>query len=125
MAATIHQLSNERLILGIASGDRPVENPLMGLPFERRGEMLRENVLLARHLWAGGTLDGIRGPVTVRPHVGKGPPIVIAGMGQQTLQWIARNLDGWFTYPGPPDEARRRIAMWNKERQTRGERPPR
>ncbi len=41
-AATIDQLSQGRLILGIASGDRPSEYPAMGLNFEKRGETFRE-----------------------------------------------------------------------------------
>lgn len=37
-------------------------------------------------------------------------------MGQQSLGWLARNIDGWFTYPGPPEQARRRLHMWRKAR---------
>merc|ERR1712138_12211 len=37
-AATVQQLSNDRLILGVASGDRPVEYPLFDVDFDSRGE---------------------------------------------------------------------------------------
>lgn len=37
-AATIDQLSDGRLIMGVASGDRPSEYPAMGIDFEQRGE---------------------------------------------------------------------------------------
>lgn len=36
-AASADHLSGGRLILGVASGDRPVEYPLMGIDFETRG----------------------------------------------------------------------------------------
>lgn len=123
MAASVHKLSNERFVFGIASGDRPVEYPLMGLPFETRGETLRNSLATMRHLWKGGTLDGPRGPVTVQPFVGDGPPIVVAGMGQQSLGWLAQNVDGWFTYPGPPQQAQRRLDMWRKARSDAGQPP--
>ena len=40
-AATIDQLSEGRLILGIASGDRPREYPAMGIDAETRSERFR------------------------------------------------------------------------------------
>lgn len=41
-AASIDQLSGGRLILGVATGDRPVEFPAFGIDPETRGERLRE-----------------------------------------------------------------------------------
>ena len=41
-AATVDQLSDGRLILGVASGDRPSEYPAMGINFEKRSELFRE-----------------------------------------------------------------------------------
>ena len=40
-ASSIDQLSNGRLILGIAVGDRPIEYPAYGRNFERRDILLR------------------------------------------------------------------------------------
>ena len=36
-AASVDQLTQGRLVLGVASGDRPVEFPSFGVDFERRG----------------------------------------------------------------------------------------
>ncbi|MEM9897670.1 MAG: LLM class flavin-dependent oxidoreductase, partial [Bacteroidota bacterium] len=41
-AATIDQLSGGRLILGVASGDRPTEYPAMGIEFEKRDNLFRD-----------------------------------------------------------------------------------
>ena len=41
-AATIDQLSGGRLIMGVASGDRPQEYPAMNSEFEKLGELLRD-----------------------------------------------------------------------------------
>ncbi|WP_018690395.1 TIGR03571 family LLM class oxidoreductase [Ahrensia kielensis] len=120
MTASLHHLSDGRFILGIASGDRPLEYPLMGLNYEARGATLRERVDQMRNLWSGDALQGPQGPVTVRPYVPEGIPMVMAGMGQQSLQWIAQELDGWFTYPGPPKQAERRLSMWRQARNDAG-----
>ena len=56
----------------------------------------------------------------MRPFVGDGPPIGMAGMGQQSLNWLAENVDGWFTYPGPPEQAQRRLDMWRTARSEAG-----
>lgn len=42
-AASVDQLSGGRLIMGVASGDRPDEYPAMNLPFSDRGERFRES----------------------------------------------------------------------------------
>lgn len=41
-AASVDVLSNGRLILGIASGDRPDEYPAMAMSFEDRGDRFLE-----------------------------------------------------------------------------------
>lgn len=42
-AASVDEISAGRLILGVASGDRPEEYPVMDLPFDERGEKFRES----------------------------------------------------------------------------------
>lgn len=92
----------------------------MKIDFESRGDRLRKSLLTIRHLWRGGALQGTNGPVNVRPFVGDGPPIVMAGMGQQSLNWLAENVDGWSTYPGPLEQARRRLDLWRTTRSKAG-----
>lgn len=43
-AATVQRLSGNPLMLGVASGDRPVEYPLFRRDFEGRGPSFREQV---------------------------------------------------------------------------------
>lgn len=50
MAASVRKLSDGRFVFGIASGDRPVEYPLMDRPFDARGETLRTTLAMMRHL---------------------------------------------------------------------------
>lgn len=47
-AASADQLSGGRLLLGVASGDRPEEYPAMGMRFPDRGERFRESLAYVR-----------------------------------------------------------------------------
>ncbi|MFP3560007.1 LLM class flavin-dependent oxidoreductase, partial [Paraburkholderia sp. SIMBA_049] len=51
-AATLDTLSGGRLVLGIASGDRPVEFPAYGLDHDSRGERFAQSVDYFRQLLA-------------------------------------------------------------------------
>lgn len=49
-AATIDQLLEGRLLLGVASGDRYDEYPAMGIDHENRGELFRESFKYIRYI---------------------------------------------------------------------------
>lgn len=92
-AASVQRLSGNRLLLGVASGDRPVEYPLFGRDFPNRGAAFREQVAL---------------------------PLLVAGLAQQTPAWIGAHMDACLAYPGAPDDHARRSAAW---RQVAGDKP--
>jgi len=104
-ATSVDHLSGGRLILGLASGDRPVEYPLLGLDFERRGETFRKSFAYLRDAWKEGGLPLDDGRITpdldLLPKPIQRPiPTIIAGNGQQSNEWIAEHMDGRFVYPG-------------------------
>lgn len=104
-AASIDQLSNGRLLLGVATGDRMVEFPAFNVDFESRGAMFREAVELLKIYWSEYFPQVSNGyghlqaadviPKPVASHV----PLLVTGHSQQDLGWIARNADGWMSYP--------------------------
>lgn len=110
-AATVDQLSNGRLLLGVASGDRPVEYPIFERDFASRGERFREQVAMVRS-WASGHLPAgielLPGPS--RP--AHALPLLVAGLAQQTPEWIGAHMDGCLAYPGTPDDHAQRSAQW-------------
>ena len=120
-AATIDHLSNGRLILGVASGDRPNEYPSMGFPFEKRGEMFREAFGLIRtgqesfpkyHSEHFGSMDGT---VDILPKpVSKRIPMLITGYSQQSMEWNAQHADGWMSYPKDLYNQKLTISQWRK-----------
>jgi len=106
-AATIQRLSGNRLLLGVASGDRPVEYPLFGRDFAGRGNSFREQVALLRD----GAQSSLPPGLKVLPRV-EAPPLLVAGLAQQSPAWIGENMDGSLAYPGTPDDHARRVAAW-------------
>ncbi len=104
-AASVDVVSGGRLILGVASGDRPEEYPALNLPFEDRGARFRAAYEYIRHMAEalpafenpyGSSGDGL--DMLPKPTGGK-PPLLITGGSQQDPDWLARHGDGWITYP--------------------------
>ena len=104
-ATTIDQLSGGRLVMGIASGDRPVEFPAYGLEHAQRAERFADAVSYVRELMQPGTLNinsrlGRAQGVELLPKPMAGAvPMLITGTSRQSLQWVAEHADGWLTYP--------------------------
>ncbi|NIE63077.1 LLM class oxidoreductase [Burkholderia sp. Ax-1719] len=122
-ASSIDQLSNGRLLLGIASGDRPVEYPAFGLEadYESRGERFREAFAEIRTLTEDhfprasferfGSFDG-RTDLIPKPRFGRLPAFV-TGSSRQDLTWIATNSDGWFYYYVPVQRLAPLTSAWH------------
>lgn len=107
-AASIDRLSGGRLVLGIASGDRPPEYEAFGVEEDERGELFRESVRVLRAAWREefpeldsrwGTLDGtvdlVPKPTT------ETLPLLVTGRARQSLEWIGSHGDGWLFYHLP------------------------
>ncbi len=104
-AATADQLSQGRLILGIASGDRPEEYPAHNTAFESRGERFRESYEYIRAMATtsptiNNSFGHLHGHIEMLPKpVSDQIPMLITGTSQQSRDWIAENTNGWITYP--------------------------
>ncbi len=105
-AATVDQLSNGRLILGVASGDRYEEYPATNTEYDKRGILFREAFdyirqaqlefpIIENNRW--GQVDG-KSDVLPKPY-GSKIPLLITGHSQQNISWISEHGDGWMYYP--------------------------
>ena len=117
-AASVDRLTGGRLVLGVASGDRPVEFPAFGVDYDRRGDLFRENFRVIRTVLyeefptvrsAYGTLSGTADLV---PKPTGRLPILVTGISRQSLDWIAEHSDGWITYPRPLGQQAQLAARW-------------
>ena len=104
-AATADVLSGGRLILGVASGDRPEEYPALNLSYGDRGERFRESYDYIRHMGDNTpTFENAYGSMNSgidmlpKPNSQK-LPLLITGGSQQDTKWIAQNGDGWMLFP--------------------------
>ena len=102
----MQQLSNDRLILGVASGDRPVEYPLFDVDFDSRGEHFRQSLEIVKH-----GENSLKPGMSLLPR-STTPPLYVAGLAQQSPQWVGENMDGWLAYPGTPNEHVKRVELW-------------
>jgi alkanesulfonate monooxygenase SsuD/methylene tetrahydromethanopterin reductase-like flavin-dependent oxidoreductase (luciferase family) len=94
-AATIDNLSDGRLVLGLAVGGRRDDFELSGADFERRGRVFdRQLAELGEH-WAG---DRVGPP----PANGRRPRLLIGGSSDVTFRRVAEHADGWTMGGGPP-----------------------
>ena len=112
-AATLDQVSEGRLILGIGIGANApgahAEFAAVGVPFEKRVGRILEGMRLCRALWSGEPVswdgrwqlkDVVVGPV---PHRKGGPPIWMGGGSQGAMQRAAQHFDGWFPIAPSPE----------------------
>lgn len=119
-ATSIDQLLGGRFILGLATGDRPVEYPAFGVDFENRAERFRDALSIIRAAteehWAEhsskfyGRLDGSIDLVP-KPTAHRLPTIII-GQSGQSLEWIGDNTDGTLSYISNPAFLPQVIERW-------------
>ncbi len=119
-AASVDQLSGGRLVLGVASGDRPVEYPAFGIDFASRSERFRETLSFFRQTLESsfpsiqsilGRMEGT--DLIPKPYAGH-IPVLVTGNSQQNLSWIAEQADGWIYYPRSLSHQERSIREWRE-----------
>jgi len=119
-AASVDQLSGGRLVLGIASGDRPSEFPAFGQALDARGAVFRESVRVMKRAWSEhypkddglfGSMQGV--DLVPKPTTGE-LPLIVTGRSQQDLDWIAANAHGWMSYPRPANLQETVVGQWRE-----------
>lgn len=119
-AASVDHLSNGRLLLGLSTGDRPVEYPAFNVDHAERGKIFREQFELIQKYWTT-SFETIQSPygllkkadVIPKP-VASRIPMLVVGHSQNSLEWIAKNADGWMTYGRDPYRQQLVIQEWKQ-----------
>jgi probable F420-dependent oxidoreductase len=98
-------LSNGRLIMGLASGWYKREFDAVGIPFEKRGKIMDENLDILKRFWTEDMVKGEwmyhkipAGVMYPKPEQKPHPPLLIGGYVDRVLQRAAVTGDGWLTY---------------------------
>lgn len=117
-ASSLDHLSNGRFVLGLGSGDRPEEFAAFGVPAEDAREIFQRKWIETKAaLEQPGAIhipDAPQQQFELRPPPRSKIPMIAIGSSGQTLEWIARNADGWATYFRAADIQRDRHAMWRR-----------
>ena len=108
--SSIDHLSEGRLIMGMASGWYKREFDAVGIPFDKRGKLMDENLEIMKRLWTEPKVDGkymnhnISAAVMYpKPYQKPRMPILIGGYVDKVLQRAAtagRRLAHLFLPPG-------------------------
>lgn len=94
-AATVDQLSNGRLTLGLALGARREDYEAAGASYDDRGKRFSRQLSRLREIWD----DDAFGPDPVQDG---GPQLLVGGDSDPTFQRVGRYGDGYIHGGGPP-----------------------
>jgi F420-dependent oxidoreductase-like protein len=134
MAATVDQLSDGRLVLGVGAGWNEREHQAYGLPFppvRQRMEMLEEGIEVILRLQGDAPatftgkhyqLDGadMRPKPYQRPRI----PLLIGGSGEKrTLPLVARYANEWNMTGATPERYRAKAAVLDEHCRAIGRNP--
>lgn len=103
--ASMDLLSDGRLLMGMASGWYKREFDAVGIPFDKRGKIMDDNLEIMNRYWTEDIVSGEylmrKIPPTVmhpRPVQKPRPTILIGGYVDRVLKRAALSGDGWLTY---------------------------
>ncbi|MGV7029622.1 LLM class oxidoreductase [Methylobacterium symbioticum] len=117
-AASVDRLSGGRFVMGVASGDRPVEFPAFGVPTDERDVLFRESFAVIRKVLdeefptLRSRFGHMLGNVDLVPKPMGRLPILVTGSSRQSPEWIAEHSDGWITYPRSLERQAELAARW-------------
>ncbi|MFC7398482.1 LLM class flavin-dependent oxidoreductase [Chelatococcus sp. GCM10030263] len=118
--SSMDQLSEGRMIMGMAAGWYRREFEAVGVPFEKRGKIMDENLEIMNRLWTEEKVTGqymnhnlSNAVMYPKPYQTPRMPLLIGGYVDKALQRAATTGDGWLTYFYKPDDFKR---SWDKIR---------
>ncbi|KOS68011.1 5,10-methylene tetrahydromethanopterin reductase [Lysinibacillus contaminans] len=119
-AASLDDMSKQRLLFGVATGDRPIEFPAFKVERDDRAELFRESILVMRKVWKetfpiiqSNRVGLTEGDVVPKPLLAD-IPILGTGYSGQTIEWLAENTDGWMFYAQEANRQQELIKIWRK-----------
>lgn len=120
--ATLDQLSNGRLIVGLGAGSLPEENAALGVPYGSRGRYCNEFLQVLRKLWtedqasfSGEFFSFENICSSPKPEQHPHPLIVVGGNRPPALTRVAKHGDGWHPMNLAPDGVRRRMESLHEQ----------
>jgi len=123
-AASLDELSTQRFLFGVATGDRPIEFPAFKVERDKRAELFRESLAVMKTVWKESfpqieteRVGMIAGDIIPKP-VLSAIPVIGTGYSGQTIEWLAENTDGWMFYAQEMKRQKEIIKIWREANST-------
>jgi len=116
---SLQLLSKGRIIIGTASGDRPVEYPAFNFDLSKKGELFRDNFFYMKALqenfprYESKFYGNTNGMIDILPKQDYKTPFLVTGHSGQSLDWIAEHADGWLYYPRDFNFLKQTLSNWH------------
>ncbi len=116
---SLQQLSKGRMVVGTASGDRPIEYPAFNYNLENKSELFRDSFFYIKALQKDfpiyqskyyGKTDG---RIDILPKSQYHTPMLVTGHSGQSLEWISTHADGWLYYPRDFNFLKQTLSNWS------------
>ncbi len=109
--ATLDNLSQGRLILGVGAGYLKEEFKAAGVDYQTRGELLNGHLEIMQQAWTGNPVsianeryeakEILSLPTPLQRSDSLGPPIWVGGYSTNAIDRVVRFGDGWIPMPTP------------------------
>ncbi|RIY31040.1 LLM class flavin-dependent oxidoreductase [Psittacicella hinzii] len=110
-AVSLAKLTSNRFILGLSTGDRPVEYPAFNVDFAKRADLYREAWELIKHLTSHSypelkteSYGTFRGKIDLVPKLSQALPMIAVGRARQEFSWLANTPDAWIWHGFKPEQ---------------------
>ena len=119
-AASLDLISNQRLLLGMATGDRAFEFPAFKVDESALTERYQTTVQSLRALWQSHSPkisnsifelyedSGLQ--VLPKHHT---IPMFGTGYSRQSISWLQQHMDGWLFYAQPFQDQKKLVEAWH------------
>jgi len=118
-------LTGNRLVLGVGTSPWREDYEVLGVPWQRRGQRMDEEIAIIRGLSAGGYFEHHGEvfdlpPVKIAPVPTEPIPILLGGHSEAALRRAARSGDGWLHGGGDPGDLPALLARLGELRRQEG-----
>ena len=121
-AASLDLISNQRLLLGMATGDRAFEFPAFKVDESALTERYQTTIQSLRALWQSHSPkisnsifelyedSGLQ--VLPKHHT---IPMFGTGYSRQSMSWLQQHMDGWLFYAQPFQDQKKLVEAWHSD----------
>lgn len=113
-------ISNERLLLGMATGDRQFEFPTFNIETNNLSELYQQAIHSVKSLWQSHSPDTSHTSFQLYEDASlqslpkhRQIPMFATGYAKQNIDWIKQHMDGWLFYPQAFQEQKKLLDQWH------------